>query len=81
MSATVSIPQTRPSVKFWKKGKRPEEQGYTFDGVSLSLSDLTSARSFIDLQNKGVPAAVCSAAKKAGFFPSELDEYLDSILL
>jgi hypothetical protein len=69
-----------PSVRFWNKGKRPEEQGYTFDnGTSLSLSDLCSARSFVELQNKGVPGGICDAAKRAGFSPSELDEYLDGL--
>jgi hypothetical protein len=79
MSAAVSIPQTRPIVRFWNKGRRPEEQGYSFGDVQLSLSDLTSSRSFVDLQNKGVPASICEAAKREGFMPSEIDDYLDEI--
>lgn len=75
MSAAVTIP--RPSVAFWNKGRRPEEQGYLFDGVSVSLSDLTSCKSFVDLQNKGVPVFICEAAKRAGYMPSEIDEFLD----
>jgi hypothetical protein len=81
MSAAAStlVPQTRPTVRFWNRGRRPEEQGYTFGETSLSLSDLVSAKSFNELQNKGVPASVCDAAKKAGYMPSEIDEYLEEI--
>ena len=78
-AATTLVPQTRPSVRFWSRGRRPEEQGYTFGETSLSLSDLTSSKSFVDLQNKGDPAAVCDGAKRAGYMPSEIDEYLDEI--
>jgi hypothetical protein len=77
MSAATTVPQIRPVVRPWNKGRRPEEQGWTFDGVSFSRSDLTGARSFVDLVNKGVPQTVCDAAKKAGYMPAELDEYLD----
>ena len=79
MSAIVSIPQTRPTVRKWTRGRRPEEHGYTFDEVSLSSSDLVSSKSFVDLQNKGVPASVCDAAKRAGYMPSEIGEYLEEI--
>jgi hypothetical protein len=79
MSAAVSIPQTQPSVRFWNKGRRPEEQGYAFDGgTSISLCDIARARSFNELHSKGVPESVCNAARKAGYMPSELDEMLDS---
>ena len=62
-TAVSQVSEIRPAVKFWNKGRRPEEQGYLFDGVSVSVSDINSARSFVDLQNKGVPASICNAAR------------------
>jgi hypothetical protein len=77
MSATATVSQIRPVVSSWHKGKRPEEQGWVFDGQSLSRQDLLSVRSFAELVNKGVPQSICDAARKAGYMPAEMDEYLD----
>jgi len=74
MTATA---MKQPRIAFWKTGKKSNEQGWAFDGVSLSLKDIESTRSFVELQSKGVPQHICAAAKSAGFFSSEIGEYLE----
>ncbi len=74
---SISQVSVRPSIQSWRKGKRSDERGWTFNGVSLSVSEITNSRSFAELQNKGVPVSVCDSAKKSGYAPGELDDYLD----
>jgi hypothetical protein len=78
MSAATTASQVRLAT-FYRDGRRPEEQGYRFaSGSSITLSDISQARSFVELINKGVPESVCLAARKAGYMPAELDDFIDS---
>jgi len=77
MSAATTVSQVRPVISKWVKGKRSDERGWSFDGVSLSLSDILATRSFVELQKKGVPASICDTARREGFMPTELGLYLD----
>jgi hypothetical protein len=74
---TTATTMTRPIIAFWKTGKKNTEQGWSFDGKSLSMSDLGSTRSYVDLEKKGVPASICASAKHSGYAPSEIGQFLE----
>lgn len=77
MNTAIPKVQSKSDICYWNKGKRPEEQGWTINNIQLTLKDLSSVRSFVELQNKGVPSSICEDAKKKGYCPYDIDTYFD----
>jgi hypothetical protein len=76
MNIATSMTPRNIEIHYWNRGRKSEEQGWSFNGLELTMGDLISVRSFNELCKKGVPIEICNMAKKEGYYPSELSIFL-----